>query len=130
MTRKFLRAKIHRATVTQSDLHYEGSISIDTALMRAAGMVEFEAVHVWNINNGERFETYIIPAKENSGEIGLNGAAARRAQVGDRVILATFCHLDEAEAKRHQPAIVFVDERNRQQKTGAPVMDAPALIET
>jgi aspartate 1-decarboxylase len=129
MTRKFLRAKIHRATVTQSDLHYEGSISIDAALMQAAGMVAFEAVHVWNINNGERFETYIIPAKENSGEIGLNGAAARRVQVGDHVILATFCHLDEAEAKCHEPKIVFVNEHNRQQKTGAPVMDDPVSIE-
>jgi aspartate 1-decarboxylase len=114
MTRKFLRAKIHRATVTQSDLHYEGSISIDAALMQAASMVPFEAVHIWNIDNGERFETYIIPAKENSGEIGLNGAAARRVQVGDQVILATFCHLDEAEAKRHEPVIVLVDEQNRQ----------------
>ena len=113
MTLKMLKAKIHRVTVTQSDLNYEGSISIDAALMKAAGLLTCEAVNIWNVSNGERFETYIIPAEENSGEIGLNGAAARRVQTGDLLILATFCHVDAEEAAHHKPTVVFVDSRNR-----------------
>jgi len=113
MTLKFLKAKIHRATVTRSDLNYEGSVSIDAALMSATGIVAYEAVNVWNVSNGERFETYAIPAEENSGEIGLNGAAARRVQTGDVVILAAFCHIDEAEIPGYRPTVAFVDARNR-----------------
>lgn len=113
MLLKLLKSKIHRVTVTRADLNYEGSISIDTALMRAAGFLAHEAVNIWNVTNGERFETYVIPAEENSGEIGVNGSAARRVQTGDILILAVFCHLEASEAPTHQPTIVFVDSRNR-----------------
>jgi aspartate 1-decarboxylase len=111
--RKFLRAKIHRATVTGADLDYEGSIAIDTQLLEAANIASFESVHIWNVSNGERFETYAIPAKAGSGEIMLNGAAARRVQVGDKVIVAAFSWLDQTEFTEQKPALVFVDEKNR-----------------
>jgi aspartate 1-decarboxylase len=111
--RKFLRAKIHRATVTGADLDYEGSIAIDTQLLEAANIAPFESVHIWNVSNGERFETYTIPAKAGSGEIMLNGAAARRVQVGDKVIVAAFSWLDQTEFTEQKPALVFVDEKNR-----------------
>jgi len=111
--RKFLRAKIHRATVTGADLDYEGSIAIDTQLLEAANIAPFESVHIWNVNNGERFETYTIPAKAGSGEIMLTGAAARRVQVGDKVIVAAFSWLDQTEFTEQKPALVFVDEKNR-----------------
>lgn len=113
MFRKFLRAKIHRATVTGADLDYEGSIAIDTQLLEAANIASFESVHIWNVSNGERFETYAIPAKAGSGEIMLNGAAARRVQVGDKVIVAAFSWLDQTEFTEQKPALVFVDEKNR-----------------
>ena len=113
MFRKFLRAKIHRATVTGADLDYEGSIAIDTQLLEAANIAPFESVHIWNVSNGERFETYAIPAKAGSGEIMLNGAAARRVQVGDKVIVAAFSWLDQTEFTEQKPALVFVDEKNR-----------------
>ena len=113
MTLKMLKAKIHRATVTRADLNYEGSISIDSALMETAGLLPHEAVCVWNVTNGERFETYAIPGAANSGEIGVNGAAARRVQTGDLVIVAAFCHLEAAEARKHEPAVVFVDGDNK-----------------
>jgi aspartate 1-decarboxylase len=112
MHRKLLRAKIHRATVTRSDLHYEGSIAIDETLMEAADLWPHEAVHVWNVTNGERLETYVIPAEKGSREICLNGAAARRAQPGDVVIIASFCWLEEEAARRHTPKIVMVDGMN------------------
>jgi aspartate 1-decarboxylase len=110
---KLLKSKIHRATVTRADLNYEGSISIDTALMKRAGLLPHEAVNIWNVNNGERFETYVIPAKENSGEIGVNGSAARRVQTGDLLILAAFCHVEEPDAEKHHPTVVFVDSANQ-----------------
>jgi len=113
MQLKMLKSKIHRATVTRADLNYEGSISIDTALMKAATLLPHEAINIWNVTNGERFETYVIPGKENSGEIGVNGSAARRVQTGDILILAAFCHLDAAEAPTHSPIVVFVDSDNR-----------------
>jgi aspartate 1-decarboxylase len=113
MNLKMLKCKIHRATVTRADLHYEGSISIDPVLMRAAGILPYEAIQIWNVTNGERLETYVIPGEENSGEIGVNGSAARRVQVGDILILAVFCHMDAAEAAGYKPGVVFVDERNR-----------------
>lgn len=113
MLTKVLKCKIHRATVTKSDLDYEGSISIDTALVHAAGLRPHEAVHVWNVNTGGRLETYVIPAPEGSGEIGLNGAAARCVQPGDPVIIAAFCWLDDAEVATHCPRVVFVDGANR-----------------
>ncbi|HEY4087674.1 MAG TPA: aspartate 1-decarboxylase [Bryobacteraceae bacterium] len=113
MNLKILKCKIHRVTVTRADINYEGSISIDPALMRAAGIVPYEAIQIWNVSNGQRLETYVIKGEENSGEIGVNGSAARHVQVGDILILAVFCHMDEAEAAQHQPKVVFVDERNR-----------------
>jgi aspartate 1-decarboxylase len=113
---KFLKAKIHRAVVTGADLEYEGSIGIDADLLEAVGLVENEAVHVWNMSNGERIETYVIRAAPGSGEICLNGAAARLFHAGDKVIIASFCWIDEAEMARHKPRIVIVDEQNRVSK--------------
>ena len=112
MFRKLLRGKIHGATVTGADLHYEGSIAIDTDLLAAAGIAPFESVQVWNVNNGARFETYTIASPGGSGEVLVNGAAARRAQVGDRVIIAAFGWLAEAEICRHKPAILLMDSAN------------------
>lgn len=108
-----LKGKIHRATVTQSELNYVGSITIDCALMKAAGILEYEKVQVVDINNGERFETYTIAGEENSGVICLNGAAARRVQKGDKVIIMAYCSLTVDEAKEHKPVVVFVDGDNK-----------------
>ena len=113
---KMMKSKIHRASVTGADLNYEGSIAIDEGLMEAAGVLPGEAVHVWNINSGERFETYVLPAKRSSGEIRLNGAAARLVHCGDLVIITAFCWLEEEEAGRHTSKVVLVDERNREIK--------------
>lgn len=113
MLRNLLKAKIHRAVVTRADLNYEGSISIDQDLLDASEIVPFEAIHVWNINTGARLETYALPAERGSGEICLNGAAARCVQVGDLVIIAAFCHVEEKDILRHKPRIVLVDEANR-----------------
>jgi aspartate 1-decarboxylase len=111
--RKLLRGKIHGATVTGADLHYEGSIAVDIDLLDAAGITPYESVHVWNVTNGERFETYAIEGPSGSGEILVNGATARRAQPGDQVIIAAFGWLSEEEASGHKPNVVLVDERNR-----------------
>ena len=108
-----LKAKIHRATVTQCDLDYEGSISIDATLMKKAGIVDYERVDVLDITNGARFTTYAIPARAGSGIIGINGAAAHLAHVGDLVIIVAYVGLTPAEAKKHKPIIVQVDNANR-----------------
>lgn len=108
-----MKGKIHRAVVTRSDLHYEGSIGIDEDLLEAAGILPFEAVHVWNVDNASRFETYAIPLARSSGEICVNGAAARLAQAGDRVIVASFCWKDEQDGRGHRPTVVLVDGKNR-----------------
>lgn len=113
MLRVMCKSKIHRATVTAADLNYIGSITIDRELMDAADLREYEQVHVVNINNGARLETYVIPGEPGGGEICLNGAAARLAQPGDRVIVISYAHYDEAELERHEPTFVFVDELNR-----------------
>ncbi|MFZ0759747.1 MAG: aspartate 1-decarboxylase [Candidatus Sulfotelmatobacter sp.] len=110
---KLLKSKIHRATVTRSDLNYEGSVAVDEDLLEAATIRPFESVHVWNITNGSRLETYALPAARGSGEICLNGAAARRSATGDLVIIASFVWLDDSEVGRHSPKIVFVDAANR-----------------
>ncbi len=115
MLRKLLRGKIHRATVTGADLNYEGSISIDIDLLASAGIVPSESVHVWNLTNGERFETYAIESPAGSGEVMVNGAAARLVQIGDQVIIAAFGWMNEAEVSSHKPVVVLVDELNRQQ---------------
>jgi aspartate 1-decarboxylase len=108
-----LRAKIHRATVTGACLDYEGSLTLDPVLMRAAGMVPFEMIKVYNISNGERFETYVIEGEENSGAVVLNGAAARKGAVGDKVIVAAYALVTDEELSAHRPRLVRVDERNR-----------------
>ena len=113
MLRRMLKSKIHRATVTQTDLDYEGSITIDVTLMETAGLLPYEAVWVWNIHNGERFETYVLAGSPGSGEICLNGAAARKAQPGDLVIISAFSWMDEHSALQCSPRVVIVDARNR-----------------
>jgi aspartate 1-decarboxylase len=110
---KLLKSKIHRATVTRSDLNYEGSIAVDQDLLEAATIRPFEAVHVWNITNGSRLETYALPSPRGSGEICLNGAAARKAATGDLVIIASFVWLNESEVESYSPKIIFVDTANR-----------------
>jgi aspartate 1-decarboxylase len=110
---EILKSKIHRATITESNLHYIGSIGIDEDLMEAANLVEFEKVQVLNINNGERLETYVIRGLRGSGMISLNGAAARKAVAGDLVIIAAFAQMTPEEAKSHTPAIVFPDQFNK-----------------
>lgn len=111
-----LHSKIHRATVTSADRDYEGSISIDLDLMRAAGLMHHQHVHVWNITNGSRFETYAIPAKAGSGMIQINGAAAHLVTKGDLVIISSFCHHPARLAGKFKPRIVFVDSKNRVKK--------------
>ncbi|MCA1325232.1 aspartate 1-decarboxylase [Herbaspirillum sp. alder98] len=113
MQRIMLRAKIHRATVTQCDLNYEGSCGIDEDLLEAADMREFEKIELYNVNNGERFSTYAIRGKRGSGEISLNGAAARRAQLGDLLIICTYAPMTDEEVTQYVPRIVFVDDSNR-----------------
>ncbi|ETR76250.1 aspartate decarboxylase [Afipia sp. P52-10] len=107
-----MKGKIHRARVTEADLHYEGSISIDRTLIDAAGFLINERVDIYNIDTGARFSTYVIEAPAGSGIIGLNGAAARLAMTGDKVIIVAYASFDEAEAKRFEPRVVLVDERN------------------
>ncbi|MGO3741034.1 aspartate 1-decarboxylase [Kerstersia sp.] len=114
MYRTLLKAKIHRATVTDCELHYEGSCAIDEDLLDASGILENEQVHIWNINNGERLITYAIRGKRGSGVISLNGSAARKASTGDLVIIAAFAQVSEAElAAGYKPQLVFVDADNR-----------------
>jgi len=113
MRRVMCKSKIHRATVTQAELHYEGSLTLDTALMEAADMLPYERVQVVNVNNGQRLETYLIPGKRNSGIVCLNGPAARHGAVGDHVIIITYGAFDEEELKNFKPKIVFVDGKNK-----------------
>ena len=107
-----MKSKIHRATVTDADLNYVGSITIDRGLMEAADLLEYEQVHVVNINNGARFETYVIEGERDSRTICLNGAAARLAQPGDKVIVISYATYNEAELQGHEPKIVLVDDVN------------------
>ncbi|MEQ8714276.1 MAG: aspartate 1-decarboxylase [Cyclobacteriaceae bacterium] len=110
---ELLKSKIHRVRITQAELHYVGSITIDEDLMDAASIYENEKVQVVNINNGERLETYVIKGERGSGEICLNGPAARKAQVGDVVIIITYCQMTPEEAKNHQPVVIFPNDHNR-----------------
>ncbi len=112
---KMLKCKIHRATVTECDLNYEGSISIDADILKRAGLLPFEFVDIFNINNGERFATYVIEGKAGSGIFGLNGAAARKAVKGDQIIICAYSFLPEGEAGAYQPTIVLMDDGNRMQ---------------
>jgi aspartate 1-decarboxylase len=113
MQLSLLKAKIHRATVTHSELNYEGSIAIDGLLLEATGIREFEQVHIWDVTNGARFSTYAIRAEEGSGVISLNGGAARHVQVGDLIIVAAFASMSEAEADVFKPNLVYVGAGNK-----------------
>ena len=112
MLLSMLRAKLHRATVTECDLHYEGSISIDEELREAAGLLIGEEVHIWNISNGARVQTYVIHEERGSGKIGINGAAARHFAKGDHVIIAAFAQMEMEEAKAYKPTVVLVSPEN------------------
>ncbi|MFZ3126913.1 MAG: aspartate 1-decarboxylase [Rhodoferax sp.] len=126
MFRTLLKSKIHRASVTHCELHYEGSCAIDEDLLDAANIAENEQVHIWNINNGERFITYAIRAERGSRIISVNGSAARRAAKGDLVIIATFAQVAEAQVKGFVPQLVFCDDDNRikEQRSTIPVQMA------
>ena len=113
MTIELLKSKIHRVKITQAELHYVGSITIDEELMEASSIIENEKVQIVNINNGERLETYVIKGERGSGEICLNGPAARKAQVGDIVIIISYCSMTVEEAKSHKPVVIFPDDQNR-----------------
>lgn len=113
MNIEVLKSKIHRVTVTQTDLNYIGSVTIDETLMKAANIIENERVDIYNITNGERLSTYAIKGKKDSGIIGINGAAAHKAKKGDLVIIVSYCSMDFEEAKRHKPVIISPDKNNK-----------------
>jgi len=126
MLRTMMTSKIHRATVTQADLHYVGSVTVDRDLMDAAGLLEGERVAIVDITNGARLETYVIPGARGSGVIGINGAAAHLVHPGDLVILIAYGQLDEAEVAAYAPRVVFVDGANRVVELGSDPAHAPA----
>jgi aspartate 1-decarboxylase len=113
MLRHFLLGKIHRARVTRADVDYVGSVTVDVGLMEAAGLLENEKVDIYDVTNGARLSTYVIPGARGSGEIGINGAAARLVSAGDLVILAAYGWMTTEEAARHRPRVVHVDDKNR-----------------
>ena len=113
MTLEILKSKIHRATVTQAELNYVGSITVDEALMKASGIVEYEKVQIADVDNGARFETYVIAGEAGSGTICLNGAAARMVSTGDKVIIMSYARMTPEEVKDNPPKVVFVDEENK-----------------
>lgn len=123
-----LKCKLHRATVTECDLNYEGSISIDKKLIDAAGLIVNERVEIYNIDNGERFATYVIEGEPGSGVIGLNGAAARKACVGDKVIICAYCSMSEDEAREHEPRIVICGPKNKISKTPPNKAKRPSVL--
>jgi len=112
-SRRMFKSKLHRLTVTQADLHYEGSLTLDLDLLEAADILPFEEVHVWNVTRGTRLSTYAMEGARGSGVVCINGAAAHLVHPGDIVIVATFCDIPEADARNHQPTIVLVDAENR-----------------
>ena len=112
MIRKMLKSKIHRATVTGADLEYEGSITLDQSLLEAADIIPYEAVDIWNVSNGARFQTYAMTGKPGSGTVCVNGAAAHLVSRGDLIIIASWAEVENAEVRSHRPRLVFVDERN------------------
>lgn len=116
MLTEMLKAKLHKATITEADLTYEGSLTIDKDLLEATGIIPFEKVKVYNINNGERFDTYAIEGKRKSGIIGLNGAAARKGLVGDLIIIVTYGHFNEKELLGYHPKIALLDKNNQIKK--------------
>lgn len=117
MLSTLLKGKLHMASVTQAELWYDGSCAIDADLVNLAGMREFEQIDIYNISNGERFTTYIILAEPGSKTISLNGAAARKAQVGDRIIIAAYGQFNEAEANQHKPKLVYLNQDNSVERT-------------
>jgi aspartate 1-decarboxylase len=125
MQRQMLKSKIHRATITDCDLHYAGSITIDCDLMRAADLLPNELVHVFDIDNGQRFETYVIEGRPGSGDVQVNGAAARLVQRGDLVIIVSYAQYDESELAEHRPRVVHVDADNEIVRVDA---DASAVV--
>jgi aspartate 1-decarboxylase len=126
MRRTMMKSKIHRATVTEANLHYVGSITIDVTLMEQADLLPNEKVQIVDCDNGNRLETYVIPGPAGSGVIGLNGAAARHVYPGDTVIIISYADLDDAEAREHEPTVVFVDEHNRATRLGTEIAGAVA----
>ena len=118
MQRTFLKAKLHRVTTTASEVDYEGSCEIDGVLLDAAGISAFEQIQIYNINNGNRFTTYAIRGKDNSGVISVNGAAAHKADVGDLLIIASYASYNEAEVKNYAPTLCYVDDKNVLTKVG------------
>ena len=125
--RTILKSKIHRARVTQADLHYEGSITIDPLLLDAADILPYEQVHVLDVDNGSRLTTYAIEGARGSGQVCINGAAARLVSPGDTVIILTYTTATDAEARRAHPTLVYVDEQNRIVRTGSQVEPAPVV---
>jgi len=121
MQRTLLKSKLHRVRVTASELEYEGSCAIDELLLEAADIREYEQIDIYNVNNGERFTTYAIRGQRGSGMISVNGAAARKAAVGDVLIIATYAVYMEMEAAQHEPKLVYVDEKNRIKRIGATI---------
>jgi aspartate 1-decarboxylase len=113
MTRFMFKSKIHRAVVTQAELYYEGSLTVDSDLLREADLMEYEKVAVVNVNNGERFETYLLAGEPGSGVICLNGAAARKGAVGDEVIIISYASMSDEEARIYKPTVILVDKQNR-----------------
>lgn len=113
MQRVMLKSKLHRVSVTHSELEYEGSCAIDVSLLEAANIKEYEQISIYNITNGQRFTTYAIQAEKNSGIISINGAAAHKADLGDKLIIATFANYNEIELEKYQPLLVYVDHQNK-----------------
>lgn len=111
-----LKGKIHRATVTEANVDYEGSLTVDSTLLEASGILPWELIHVWDVTRGTRLVTYAMPGEPNSGVMCVNGAGAHLVKPGDLVIVAAYCELDETEARRHRPVVVQVDEKNRIRK--------------
>jgi aspartate 1-decarboxylase len=125
MRRFMLKSKIHRAHVTDADVHYEGSLTVDGSLLEAADILPHEQVHVWNVTRGTRLTTYAIAGEPGSGVMCVNGAAAHLARPGDVIIVATFADFDDAAARSHRPRVVFVDERNRVIRPAADELPGP-----
>jgi len=127
VARTLFKSKIHRATVTHADLHYEGSVTIDRDLLQAADILPYEKVAIWNVTQGTRLETYALEGDAGSGVICINGAAAHLNSPGDIVIIATFSEMDEATARTYKPTVVFVDAKNRITNANATEIPGPAL---
>ena len=125
--RTMLKSKIHRATVTDANLHYEGSVTVDPVLMEAANLLPFEQVHLLDVDNGARLETYVIEGQRGSGEVCVNGAAAHLIHRGDTLIIVSYDTLSEDEAQRHKPKLVYVDESNNIARTGHAI-ETPAPV--